>query len=273
MSFEASSCDQQPQRVGHFHLAPLCFFRKQSSEHLLEVHFDLFHADVRDDAEGHDLFPRLEINGPVVELSFPQLLPELFTRGGVLFLLLRGRGLEARRGPDRRQEKVQKAFFGHGRGLFPDLFRHFTFHHVDADFREVADDGVDIAAHVAHLGKLGGFDLEERRLDEPRESPGDLGLAYAGRPDHDDILRHDLVPELFGKALAPPAVPERDGDGPLGVMLSDDILVEFLDDLPRCKGVCSKKPPVQCGLQNQMRTEVRRNAIFLVTSVILHSGF
>ena len=64
---------------------------------------------------------------------------------------------------------------------------------LDADLDQVAHDGVDVAAHVAHLGELGGLHLDERRVGEAREPARDLGLAHAGRPDHQDVLGRDFL--------------------------------------------------------------------------------
>jgi hypothetical protein len=58
----------------------------------------------------------------------------------------------------------------------------------------------------------------------------DLGLAHAGRPDHQDVLRIDLLAQVIAQLLAPPAVPERHGHGALGVLLPDDEAVELRDD-------------------------------------------
>ena len=115
--------------------------------------------------------------------------------------------------------------------------------HVDADLGQVADDGIHVAPHVAHFRELRRLDLEERGVHEPREPAGDLGLAHARGADHDDVLRHHLVAQVLGQTLAPPAVPERDGHGALGLVLADDVFVQFLDDLARASGCLSKKPP------------------------------
>jgi hypothetical protein len=64
---------------------------------------------------------------------------------------------------------------------------------LDRDLDQIADDRVDVAADVADLGELGRLDLDERRLGEPRQPARDLGLADAGRADHQDVLRRDLL--------------------------------------------------------------------------------
>ncbi len=102
--------------------------------------------------------------------------------------------------------------------------------HLDRDVRQLLDDGVDFAADVADLGELGGLNLHERRLRQARQASGDLGLADAGRTDHQDVLRSDLLAQRLVDLHAPPAVAQRDRDRALGGGLSDDVLVELLDD-------------------------------------------
>ena len=58
---------------------------------------------------------------------------------------------------------------------------------ADADLDEVAHDLLDVAADIADFGELGRLDLEEGRAREPGEPARDLGLAAAGRPDHQDV--------------------------------------------------------------------------------------
>ena len=94
-------------------------------------------------------------------------------------------------------------------------------HHVDAELDQVAHHRLDVAADVADLGELRRLDLDERRLRQPRQPPRDLGLADAGRPDHQDVLRRDLLGELRRQLLAPHAVAQRDRDGALGRRLAD----------------------------------------------------
>ena len=72
---------------------------------------------------------------------------------------------------------------------------------LDGHFDQVADDGVDVLADVADLGELGRLDLDEGRVGQPRQAARDLGLAHAGGPDHQDVLRRDLAAQRLG----PPA--------------------------------------------------------------------
>src|SRR5207344_515828 len=102
--------------------------------------------------------------------------------------------------------------------------------HVDGGFHQVASDLLDVAADIAHFGELGGLDLEERRVGELGQAAGDLGLAAAGRADHQDILGQHLFAQRFRQLQPAPAVAQRNGDGTLGVLLADDVLVEFGDD-------------------------------------------
>ena len=109
-------------------------------------------------------------------------------------------------------------------------------HEVHGEVGEVADDRLDVAPDVADLGELRRLHLEERGLRELREPARDLGLPDARRPDHDDVLRRDLVAQLGRHAQPPPAVAQRDGHGALGVALADDVAVELGDDLARREG-------------------------------------
>jgi hypothetical protein len=66
-------------------------------------------------------------------------------------------------------------------------------HQHDPGFDKIADDLFDVAADIADLGELGRFHLDEGRAGELGQAARDLGLADAGRPDHQDVLRHHLV--------------------------------------------------------------------------------
>ena len=133
-------------------------------------------------------------------------------------------------------QRVEHALLGGQLGLGGDVLAQALARHGDGDFDQVAHDLLDIAADIADLGELGRLDLEERRLGQLRQAAGDLGLADAGRADHQDVLGQHLVAQRLGQLLAAPAVAQGDGDGALGVVLADDEAVEFGDDLAGGKG-------------------------------------
>ncbi len=105
----------------------------------------------------------------------------------------------------------------------------------DRDFDEIAHDLLDVAADIADLGELGGLDLDEGGAGELGEAAGNLGLADAGRADHQDVLGQHLLAQLLVELQAPPAVAQRDRDRALGVALADDEAVELGDDFARGK--------------------------------------
>src|ERR1700733_6373069 len=97
----------------------------------------------------------------------------------------------------------------------------------DRNLDEIANDLLDVAADIADLGEFRGLDLDERRAGEFGEPSRDLGLADAGRPDHQDIFRQHFLAQTAGQLQPPPAVAQRDRDGALGVGLADNEAVEF----------------------------------------------
>ena len=105
----------------------------------------------------------------------------------------------------------------------------------DRDLDQVAHDLLDVAADIADLGELGRLDLEERRARELRQPARNLGLADAGRADHQDVLRQHLLAQLVVELQPPPAVAQRDRDRALGVGLADDEAVELGNDFAREK--------------------------------------
>src|SRR3569833_2460178 len=103
--------------------------------------------------------------------------------------------------------------------------------HLNRDVDQIKHKRNHVAADVADLGEFGRLDLDERRIGELGKTPRDFGLAAAGRADHQNIFRGDLVAQLLVDLRAAPAVTQRNGDGALGLGLADDVLVEFLHDL------------------------------------------
>ena len=158
---------------------------------------------------------RLDLDFLVVELAGAQLLAEGIAGGG------------ARRRSDQR---IQHALFGGLLRAGLHVLALALAHLDDRDLDEVADDLLDVSADIADFGELGGFDLDEGRVGQLCQPPRDLGLADAGRPDHQDVFRQHLLAKAAGELQPPPAVTQRDRHRALGVGLADDEAVEFGDD-------------------------------------------
>src|SRR5690606_17893206 len=112
--------------------------------------------------------------------------------------------------------------------------------------------------------------LDERGLGEPRQPARNLGLADAGRPDHQDVLGADLAAQLGRQLLAAPAIAQRHGDGTLGILLAHDVAVEFADDLAGGKvgfghwsspGALSRKRTIWCSSINRPFTKRARGSV------------
>ena len=155
--------------------------------------------------------------------SFSRNFSRVAAAGGRSALLL-----EARRG---REQGIQDALLGRPLRLVPQLVHLLLAEHLHRDVRQVPDDGLHVPPHVAHLGELGGLDLDEGGVGESRQAPGDLGLAHPGGADHEDVLGRDLGAQGLADLHAPPAVAQRNGHRALGLVLTDDVLVELGDDL------------------------------------------
>ena len=205
-------------------------------QHVLEVHLHVLKVLVADDAELGCALAHVELDHAVVELAFAELLAKLFA--GALVALGAGKRelaflVTLRRGGGRRQKDVEQPLLGVHLGAVFHFFEAFFAHHVDGDFDQVANHGLDVAAHVAHLGKLRCFHLEEGRTGQLGEAARNFSFAHAGWPNHDDVLGHDVVGDVGGQFLAALAVAQSDGNGALGGALTDDVLVEFGDNFAR----------------------------------------
>ena len=129
-----------------------------------------------------------------------------------------------------REEQVEDAFFGGLLGAIGDFVEFFFADHVDGCFDEIANHGFDVAADVADFGVLRGLHFHEGATGETREAAGDFGFADASGADHQNIFRQNVFGDLGRKLLASHAIAKSDGDGALGGVLADDVLVELRDD-------------------------------------------
>ena len=121
---------------------------------------------------------RLDLDFLVVEFAGAQFLAERIAR--------RGAGIGA-------DQRIEHAILGGelraGLHVLALAFAGLR----DRDLDQIADDLLDVAADIADLGEFGGFDLDERRAGEFGQPPRDLGLADAGRPDHQDVFRQHFL--------------------------------------------------------------------------------
>ncbi len=218
----------------HLHPALLLLLPEQPRQHVLHVDVHLFDAGAGDDLEGREApLPHLHFHHLLVQPPFPQLGPQALP--GLLEVLLAGARLDRRGGGVRqgRQQQVEQALFGvHFRPL-GHFLQLLLPHHFDGHVQQVADHRFHVPAHVADLGVLRSLHLQEGRVGQPGQPPGDLGLPHSGGADHQDVLGQDFLRQL-GRELSPPdAVPQGNGHGALGRLLADDVLVQLGHDLPR----------------------------------------
>ena len=218
----------QLQGLGDLQLAGLLLALAHAGEQVLQLVGHLLHA-----GRGHDLHAgrvvgHLDVDFLVVQLAFAQALAEQLAGVAVLACRLVA---EAHGGTRGRQQGIEDALFGGVLGAILDLLDLLFAEHLHRGVGEIADDRLDVASDIADLGELGRLDLDERRVRQARQAAGDLGLADAGGADHEDVLWCYLGAQLGRQLHASPAVAQGDGDGALGVVLADDVAVEFVDDL------------------------------------------
>ncbi len=217
----------QLERVLDLQLAGFLLALAHVGEEVLQLAGHLFHAGRGHDLDAGGAFGNLDVDFLVVQLAFAQALAEQ----------LAGVGIAARRRvfvetrACRRQQGVEDALFGGIFGAVLHLLHFLLAQHLQRSVGQVANDGLDIATDITDFGELGRFHLDEGRVGQLGQAAGDFGLADTGRADHQDVLRGDFLAQLGGQLHAPPAVAQGDGHGALGVVLADDVAVEFVDDL------------------------------------------
>ena len=160
----------------------------------------------------------LDIDLFVVEFAVAQLFAKLVPRGGARI---------------RANKRIQDPLLGLQMRLREDFLALAVTHEADGRLHKIAHDLIHVAADIADLGEFGRLHFEERRIGELGETARDLGLADARRADHEDVFGQNFFPHILVELLAAPAVAQRDGDRALGVVLTDDIAVQFRYDFPR----------------------------------------
>ena len=144
------------------------------------------------------------------------------------------------------EEHVQELLFHPPLRLLLHLLLHGGPHHVDRGIHQVPHHGFHVPTHITHLREFGGLHLHEGGSRQTRQATRYLRFADTGRPDEDEIVREDLIPEHLVHLTPTPPVPESDRHGLLGVVLADDVLVELRHDLPGRQII---QPPTGFGSQ------------------------
>ena len=208
-------------------------FAEQAGEHLLQVESHRLDALGRDHLEllGRRLV-HLDLDHAVVQPALLEPLAEAFAGLGGRGLVGGVAGLAGRLGR-LGNEDPEQPLVGPGRGVGLDRGPLLLADHRHRELHQVADDRLDVAADVADLGELARLDLEERGAGEPGQPAGDLRLADAGGPHHQDVLGRNVLGGFGIDLLAPPPVAHGDRHRALGVLLADDVAVERGDDLAR----------------------------------------
>ena len=101
--------------------------------------------------------------------------------------------------------------------------------------QQLEQDVLDVLADVAGLGERGGVADGERDVQDPRQGPGQQGLAAAGRADQEDVRLVELDFGLGVLAVDQPLVMVVHGhrQNLLGPLLADHVGVELFLDLAR----------------------------------------
>ena len=97
---------------------------------------------------------------------------------------------------------------------------------------QTQQDVLHVVAHVARLGKGGGVGDGEGHLQHPGQGLGKQSLAAAGGAHEQDVALLQLHILRSTEVNALIVVVHRHGQGHLGLLLADDILVQHSVDLP-----------------------------------------
>ena len=166
---------------------------------------------------------------------FPRVGGNLLGRLGRFGVFRRFRGSELESTRCRRfgQQNIEKAFFGQFAGFGLGVFLSPGFKLVDGQLQQIPHHGLDIASHIAHFGKLGGFHFIKRRIRQQGDAARNFCFPDTGGADQDDILRGDFIPQVFPDVLAPPSVAQCNGNGAFSRVLADDVFIELPDHIGR----------------------------------------
>src|SRR6185437_289856 len=235
--------DEVVKGLANLHLPLFGALAEDVGQHVLNVNVHLFHALVRDDFEGRKgLLADIELDHAVVEAALAQLLAQLLAGAGAGFG--QARSLNDNAGTAAvtsagtawsggGQQQVEQALLGVEFSLIRNIFQLLLPNHVNGDLDQVTDHGFDVPSNVAHFGEFGSLHLQEGRVGQLGQAAGNLGFAYAGGTDHDDVLGNNFFGKIGGQLLAAHTIAQGNGHSALGGRLADHVLVELAHDLAR----------------------------------------
>ena len=243
----------QFQRFLDLELAALALAFAHVGKQALQLVGHFFHARRRGDIDAGD-FGDFDFDLFIIQLTFAQALAEQLTGVGIL----RRGVVVAEAHAWRRQQGVEDALFSSVFGAVANLDDFLLAQQLDRRISQITNDRFDVAADVADFRELGGFDLDERRVGQFGQATGDLGFTDTGRADHQNVFRGDFNAQLFGQLHPAPAIAQGNSDGALGIVLADDMAIEFVDDFTGSHGhsiwrTSSKNEPWRDGRNGLIR--------------------
>ena len=182
--------DQRIVRVRHCHAPRLRLAAERLAQHVAEID----HADLRAGHAGnfeHGLPPPASRISISISLSSSSPARSLLRKLSRVVLLV----LPPVSASSMRSSARASACASH-------IAAPALAHLRDADFDQIAHDLLHVAADIADFREFRRFDFEERRLRELGETPRNLRLADARRPDHQDVLRQHFFAQFGRRAAA-----------------------------------------------------------------------
>ncbi len=191
----------------------------------------MLHPHPAEDHRSRLLFDR-QFDRPFVQITSLQHEPHFFTTALVAFRVL-SRVLLLTQPNRSRQKHVQQARLHALLRLVLHILPFALADQADRVLDQFSHHALDVATVVTNFGVLGRLHFDKRSAGQLGQPTRNLRLANARRTDHQNVLGRDLSRHILGQLLAPPTIADGDRHRPLGVVLTHNVPVEFLNDLAR----------------------------------------
>ena len=218
--------NQQLHGVFDFQLTRFLLLAAQVLEHGLQLAGHLFHARRSHNFNAHRCCGKIDLDFFVIKLAFTQFFAECLTSSG-RFLLLFGLSPVVF---SRWDQHVENTFFCQFFSAITVFLDSLDAYHFHGGIGQIANNRIHFLTDVAHFGEFGRFNFDERRIRQLSQTTGDFSFTDTGRADHQDIFRGHFMAQLFVELHATPAVTQSNRHRTLGVVLADDVLIQFADD-------------------------------------------